>query len=147
MGLAGALVQIFAVIGLGYFGLRSGYLSQSASSGFKQLVGKVGMPALLFEAIATSDLGLLQARVILAMLLSKLIVMALAVVVGMRYDDKSPRRASTGGVFGMFVVNSLDLALGIPLMKALYPQYIVTLYFFEIVTSLVLVPVCMGFCE
>jgi predicted permease len=105
------------------------------------------MPALLFEAIATSDLGLLQARVILAMLLSKLIVMALAVVVGMRYDDKSPRRASTGGVFGMFVVNSLDLALGIPLMKALYPQYIVTLYFFEIVTSLVLVPVCMGFCE
>ena len=108
LGLAGALAQIFAVIALGYFGLRSGYISPSASTGLKQLVGLIGMPALLFEAIAVSDLTVLDARVMLAMLLSKLFVMLLAVGIGVQYD-KRVRRAATGGADTLPPIYALDL--------------------------------------
>jgi malonate transporter and related proteins len=128
LGLASALAQLSAVILFGYVAARTDFIKPSAAAGIGQLVGRAALPALLFKAIATADLGEVDPKIVAAHVLSKLVVLAVAVLVGLKTDrsEGGSRRWLTAGAYGLFVVNSNDLALGVPMFTALYDAPTVT---------------------
>ena len=62
LALASALARTFLVIGLGSAAALSGYLDRNAALGVGQLVAKVCLPALLFQATASRSPRTSRAR-------------------------------------------------------------------------------------
>eukprot|EP00937_MAST-01D_sp_MAST-1D-sp2_P002656 g2656.t1 len=141
-----ALAQIFSVIGVGYVVLSTGFLSESSKAGIGQLVGRLALPAALFRAIATAKLDGLVFSVLAAQVVSKLVLLVITVGVGLALD-RSAGRWKTAGIFGLFVVNSNDLALGVPMMTALYPELVVYIFVFALLNNVIQLPLTFAMLE
>lgn len=119
MGLFNTLFTTFGVIALGYVSKRTGFFSRDAKAGLGELVGKVALPALLFQAIATLKLSDLKPEFIVGVLSSKTLLWLLTVISA----RISGRNLSDAAMWAIFVSNSNDLAQGYPLFLTLYPAY------------------------
>ena len=120
--LLSALTQAFSVIAIGYVAALSGFVSADAARGIGQLVGKIALPCLLFRAVATTDLSSVNLLVVIAVVISKYLCLFTAATVGYLKNKGKKEAISIAGSYAMFVTNSNDLAIGIPLAQALYPM-------------------------
>lgn len=124
-GLVLALGVVFSVIFLGY-GLRvTKILTGEHAAGVSRLVGRVGLPSVLFLAMSTIDFDGVQWLFILGMALARFLVFW--VVIGLSLLLGSGGRASLpeAALRAVFATQSNDFALGLPVMSAIYPPEIV----------------------
>ena len=117
--LLGCLVVTFSVIGLGYVAQRTGFFDRNTKAGLGQFVGKVALPALLFKAISTLELGSIDPAFIAGVGLCKATAFVLVLILA-----KLMRRSlSECAIWAVFVSNSNDIALGYPVFLTLYPPF------------------------
>lgn len=107
-----AIAQSFAVIILGYiFGFFK-IIPVSEAKSIGTLVGKLALPALLFKNLAILDLSAISWTFLGGMLVAKFSLFA---VVALVTFVVSGFNIGKGGLFGIFVTQSNDFALGLPI--------------------------------
>jgi predicted permease len=119
--LLSALTQAACLILLGFISAKTGFVSPTSAAGIGQLVGRVALPALIFRGVAVTELGTVRWSVIVVALGAKFACMLISAAVGYAYNFKLKERLTIAGVFGIFVTNSSDSAIGIPIMVHLFP--------------------------
>jgi len=119
------LVQTFSATGLGYLCTRAKFIDPSKGDmgALHFYVAWIGLPLLVFDKIAIADLAELCWRAILACNLAKIIVfivMFFMTFTAYKSQRSSGQRLLTATIFAFFTTASNDLAIGFPVMKALY---------------------------
>ena len=147
LSLLSALTQAFTLIFVGFWSSKLGYISVDASRGIGQLVGKVALPCLLFRAVATTALDSVNFTVVLTVLIAKLVALTFAAAVGYAKYAGERDAITIAGVYALFVTNSNDLAIGIPLVEAMYPiaQFpqgpnVLYIYVFAVMQNILVAP-------
>jgi predicted permease len=147
LSLLSALTQAFSLIFAGFWASKSGYLSADASRGIGQLVGKVALPCLLFRAVATTKLDSVQPVVVATVFIAKIVALTVAATCGYMKHYHEKDSITIAGVFALFVTNSNDLAIGIPLVEAMYPidQFpngpnVLYIYVFAVMQNILVAP-------
>ncbi len=108
-----AIAQSFAVIIIGYvFGFFKIIPVDEAKS-IGVLVGKLALPALLFQNLAILDLSAISWPFLGGMLIAKFTVFAGVALITVLVSR--PFNIGKGGIFGIFVTQSNDFALGLPI--------------------------------
>lgn len=111
-----AIAQSFAVIIIGYiFGFFKIIPVDEARS-IGTLVGKLALPALLFKNLAILDLSAISWPFLGAMLVAKFSLFAVVALITVIISR--PFNMGKAGIFGIFVTQSNDFALGLPIGKA-----------------------------
>ncbi|CAH3121098.1 unnamed protein product, partial [Porites lobata] len=138
-----SLLQCFAVILLGYCIGRLGYISPTSSKGIGVFVSLVSLPALVFKSMVELDYSKVNWRFLTSILIAKSTVffaVVLFTVILVR-----PTNFGKAGIYGIFCSQSNDLALGYPLVKAIYqdlhPEYVNYLYLMLPISLVILNPI------
>ncbi|CAI5524330.1 unnamed protein product, partial [Closterium sp. Naga37s-1] len=116
--------------------------------GLSLFVTKLALPALLFSGMASLDFSKVNWSFLLAVTIGKTAVFFLALGITMLLDIGKPQVVGTGAVNGIFVSQSNDFALGLPIFQqpifgALHPEYIGYLYLVAPISLIFLNP--LGF--
>jgi len=119
------LVQTISALALGYLCVRYGAIDvqRGDMQAIQFFIGRIALPLLVFRIVATSSIGSVDLGVVAACSLGKVAVYILTF--GMTfcaYRSKDPfgRRILTSAVFGFFTTASNDLAIGFPVINAIY---------------------------
>ncbi|CAI5472512.1 unnamed protein product [Closterium sp. Yama58-4] len=127
-----ALWQSFAVILIGYACVKLEVVKPQHKQGLSLFVTKLALPALLFSGMASLDFSKVNWSFLLAVTIGKTAVFFLALGITMLLDIGKPQVVGTGAVNGIFVSQSNDFALGLPIFQPifgeLHPEYIGYLY-------------------
>eukprot|EP01012_Entosiphon_sulcatum_P004734 TRINITY_DN11958_c0_g1_i1.p1 TRINITY_DN11958_c0_g1~~TRINITY_DN11958_c0_g1_i1.p1 ORF type:complete len:818 (-),score=109.47 TRINITY_DN11958_c0_g1_i1:98-2506(-) len=121
--LTSSIIKTFFMVALGYIMGKTGALTLDATKGINQLAGKVALPALLFVGMATLNLKEVDFKVLLTMFLAKALVFVSVSAIAVVFSQKSSW-LSKCGIFGIFVTQSNDVAIGLPIIQAMYPAYV-----------------------
>lgn len=116
--LASVLLMCFGLILLGYASGKFGIISDVESNGLKDFVTYFSLPALIFFSLARCDFSQIDWNFVLAVLAAKLIVFLVVVIVTL--VTTKPSNIGKAGLFGLFVTQSNDFAMGYPLFVSLY---------------------------
>ena len=105
---------------------RFNFLTEEQSSGIGVFVGKFALPAIIFGSLCKIDLSKMNWSLWLSILVSKMIVFV-AVLVIHRLASRS-KSIGISSLYGIFVTQSNDFALGLPILNALFeasdhPEY------------------------
>ena len=108
-----AIAQSFAVIILGYaFGFFK-IINVKDAGAIGTLVGKLALPALLFKNLAILDLSAISWPFLGSMLVAKFSIFAVVAIITVIVSR--PFNIGKAGIFGIFVTQSNDFALGLPI--------------------------------
>lgn len=139
---------IMTIIILGYLARLSGYILPDAEKGIGAIAGRVALPALIASSVAKADIpafvnegGL---KVVAVDCVCKGIVVMIAMAIAMCKASETPR-LSVMGAYGVFVTNSNYMAVGVPLITAIFGQEkILYLIFFAMVQNIFINPILFG---
>jgi len=143
------LLITFGAIWLGRISVRLGLIEPDKGDlrAMAFYIGKVAFPLLIFNTVATAELGQVNIATLVACSLAKLAVMALTGLLAyFAYKSYRPvgQQVLTGTVFGFFAVASNDFAIGFPVIEAIYgPSMVVYIAANSLVGSFVFVPLTM----
>ena len=112
-----AIAQSFAIILLGYLFGHFKIIPPGEARAISELVGKLALPALLFQNLATLDLSTINWRFMSGILIAKFFVFLVTVVLTLIVSR--PINIGKAGLFGIFTTQSNDFALGLPIGKLL----------------------------
>ncbi|CAI7763687.1 unnamed protein product [Closterium sp. NIES-53] len=112
-----ALWQSFAVILIGYACVKLEVVKPQHKQGLSLFVTKLALPALLFSGMASLDFSKVNWSFLLAVTIGKTAVFFLALGITMLLDIGKPQVVGTGAVNGIFVSQSNDFALGLPIFQ------------------------------
>ena len=110
-----AIIQCFAIILIGYVAGRANWITSSQGNGIGTFVGKFCLPALLFKSMVELKFEQVNWYFLLGTAISKSIVFAVVAVLCLLIHR--PRHFGIAGLFGIFVTQSNDFALGYPICK------------------------------
>ena len=108
-----AIAQSFAVIIIGYLFGYFKVIPVDEARSIGTLVGKLALPALLFKNLAILDLTAISWNFLSAMLVSKFTIFAVVAIITVILSR--PFNIGKAGLFGIFVTQSNDFALGLPI--------------------------------
>lgn len=138
-----ALLQVFAIILLGYLAGSFEVISKSQSLGLNKFVGTFALPALLFRNTATLDFSSVNWVFLGGIFLSKTLVFVLAILLTIL--TIRPVNIGLAAVFAIFVSQSNDFALGFPIVQAIYsdthPEYLHYIYLIAPISLCILNPI------
>lgn len=144
-----SLLQCFSVILVGYCVGRVGYISPTSSKGIGVFVGVVSLPALIFKSLVEIDYSKVNWYFLSSILIAKGTVFLSVVLFTLLLVR--PTNFGKAGLFGILCSQSNDLALGLPLVKAMYqdtnPEYINYLYLMIPISLVILNPIGFVFLE
>ena len=109
-----AIAQSFAVILIGYLFGFSKIIPPGEAHAIGILVGKLALPALLFQNLAILDLSSISWGFMAGILIAKAVVFVASVVLTLILTRVNIGRA---GIYGIFTTQSNDFALGLPIGK------------------------------
>eukprot|EP00750_Incisomonas_marina_P015631 INCI1841.1.p1 GENE.INCI1841.1~~INCI1841.1.p1 ORF type:complete len:813 (-),score=116.61 INCI1841.1:252-2690(-) len=149
-----ALLNIFAVILLGYLVGSFKLLPREATRILSKTCGMLLLPVLLFCGLATIDFYspvFEQLKVFLiGISIAKALVFA-AVAVLCLITDRSPDRWGKAGIRGIFVTQQNDFSLGLPIFAALYqktdPEFMFILFLAAPINLIILNPIAFTMME
>lgn len=110
---------------LGYVSKARGILGEHAQSGLAGYVYNVGLPAVLFQSVATLDLDEMAIQIVCGVLLAKVVLVCLARGLAhllTRSDDGTGAADTLGGLAALLCTMSDDLGVGVPLFSAFFPS-------------------------
>jgi len=110
-----AIAQSFVIILIGYLFGRFNIIPSSEARSIGVLVGKLALPALLFQNLAILDLTAICWPFMGGILIAKFVVFAIVAVITVVVTR--PVNLGKGGLFGIFATQSNDFALGLPIGK------------------------------
>ncbi|GAA32179.2 integral membrane protein GPR155 [Clonorchis sinensis] len=140
-----ALIQCFGVILLGYLAGRYKILREAEIRGLNSYVTKFALPAVFFKGMVTVDLTGVSWALVGAISLGKATVFFLAFATTLLLNRTSP--FGMAAILSMFVSQSNDVALGYPVLKALYPELAIYVYLFAPAQLIILNPIAYLFLE
>ncbi|KAF5404199.1 hypothetical protein PHET_02217 [Paragonimus heterotremus] len=140
-----ALIQCFGVIILGYLAGRWRILSDFEVQGLNSYVTTFALPAVFFRVMVTIDFSGVCWALVAAVSLSKLVAFLLAFCVTLMLSRKS--QLGVAAILSMFVSQSNDVALGYPVLYALYGDLASYVYLFAPAQLVVLNPISYAFLE
>lgn len=133
-----ALIQCFGVIVLGYLTGRWNLLSESQALGLNAYVTKFALPSVFFRVMVSIDFSGVCWYLVSAVSISKLIAFVLSFAITIILSRSS--QLGLAAILAMFVSQSNDVALGYPVLKALYPELASYIYLFAPAQLVVLNP-------
>lgn len=108
-----AIAQSFAIILVGYlFGLFK-IIPPSEARAISELVGKLALPALLFQNLATLDLTAINWGFMSGIFIAKVTVFLVTTILTLIISR--PFNIGRAALFGIFTTQSNDFALGLPI--------------------------------
>ena len=111
-----AIAQSFAVILIGYLFGWFKIIHPGDARAISELVGKLALPALLFQNLAVLDLSTICWGFMAGILVAKGTVFLVTVVLTLTLTRLDAGKA---GLFGIFTTQSNDFALGLPIGELL----------------------------
>jgi predicted permease len=144
-----AVCIIMTVIVLGYLARLFGYMTAESEQGIGAIAGRVALPVLLASSIANADIaGFIKdggLEVIAVDLVCKLIIVLVAMLVALLQPQGDVPKLSLMGAYGVFVTNSNYMAIGVPLLTAIFGNdKILYLVFFAMVQNILINPILFG---
>jgi len=128
-GLALALGKTLGVVAIGYVMGSAGFCDPAAGKGLNQFLSWVAFPAFVFHGLATMDLSRLSWSVYSAILVSKIVPMVAMIAIVFCFSSACMSdRWKMAGILGMFVTMTNDVAIGLPIVQAVYPEFTSYLY-------------------
>lgn len=109
-----SLFQCFVIVILGYLAGRLQVISKEGGAGIAKFVWAFAMPAMLIHSLAVLHLGAVKWDFIWSIVLAKGVIFVAAVLITSALF-RGPKMLSFAGMFGIFVTQSNDFALGLPL--------------------------------
>ncbi|CAL8109079.1 unnamed protein product [Calicophoron daubneyi] len=140
-----SLIQCFGVIVLGYLAGRWQMLSKTQATGLNFYVTKFALPAVFFKVMVSVDFDSVCWYLVLAVSLSKTLAFVFTFLLTLLLSARCEFGAA--GILSMFVSQSNDVALGYPILRALYPELANYVYLFAPAQIAVLNPVSYFFLE
>ena len=138
-----ALLQVFSIILIGYLAGCFELITKAQALGLNKFVGTFALPALLFRSIAILDFSSVNWLFLTSIFLSKLTVFVTVIV--MTLLTLRPMNVGLAAVFGIFVSQSNDFALGYPIVDAIYseshPDYLHYIYLIAPISLCILNPI------
>ena len=126
------LCLVLLLLSFGYVCKAFKIMGPDATQGMSFFAAYVALPALLFRSIATLDEESIDPVIVGSVFISKTIVFALSVLLGLGLS-KDSQAPGTGlkraGLFALCTTMSDDVALGFPLLSALFNQTLGSLLF------------------
>jgi predicted permease len=128
-----ALIVVFCITLLGFLMGRFDIIQPGNCVGMGQFLGLVALPALLFRAMATLDWSTVEWDFLIAVIVSKTVMFTLAAVLTVFSEPKRDKAGvAKAGLYGLFVTQSNDFALGLPIIKGVFgethPEYLKFFY-------------------
>ena len=126
--LATALTQCLAIVAVGLACRLLAVLSPSDAAGLSAFVGRLSMPALLFLAMAELEPARTEWRLLLALCAAKVIAFVATIAItyaASAVHDRVEQHyswLSRAGLYTIFVTQSNDFALGVPLCAAIWGE-------------------------
>ena len=123
------LLVVLLIQATGYILRRLKVFTPAHAGGLGFLVGNISLPAILFKSIAELDINSVSFKVLGAVFIAKVIVYALACVLGLlvarhrehKHSALHPGSAlSLAGLLSLCCTMSDDVGLGVPVVTALY---------------------------
>ena len=108
-----ALVEVFGIILIGYLAGRLNFITNTQGKGLGVFVSKFAMPALLFKNMVQLSWQDVNWLFFLSIFIGKTVVFALTAIFTLLLIR--PTNFGKMGIYGIFVTQSHDLALGIPI--------------------------------
>ena len=143
--LAPALIQTFATIVVGYVFGRFKLIPPDGIKAMGAFVTMLALPALLLRNMATLDLKHIEWDFFLALLFGKSLLFASVVIIALLKNGCSKKGMSDAGVFAIFVSQSNDFAMGLPILEALFghthPTFPGLLYVISPISLIILNPI------
>ena len=146
------LIQIMSIQLVGFLLKWTGAITPVTEAGLGHYVGAIGFPCVLFLALAEIDMGSPMggspgdwggtAALLIAIGLSKTITFALAYLLGSLSADRSRGQSGMlrGAMFAIYGTQSDDIALGVPVLGALFPGHTAPLYVLSAMQALLFNP-------
>ena len=110
-----AIIQCFVIILSGYIAGRLHLLSESQGKGLATFVSYFCLPSLLFKNMCVLNFNAVDWLFLAGVLIAKSLVFLFVVIVTL--VAKRPMNFGYAGLFGIFVTQSNDFALGYPISK------------------------------
>lgn len=144
------LAAMFAVVNVGYLLVRCNLISaeQGHLKAMSLFAGKLAFPALIFKTFATANLGDVNYGVVAACIFGKFVgMMVVSIPCFWGYEANRNRgsRVQSTTLFSFFIAATNDIALGMPVLNALYGAQLSNLYIAANVlwTTILFIPACM----
>ncbi|KAK3108383.1 hypothetical protein FSP39_006715 [Pinctada imbricata] len=138
-----AIAQCFVIILTGYLAGRLNLISSSQGKGIGTFVSTFSLPALLFKNMCILNFGQVDWYFLAGILIAKSAVFLFVATVTL--VAKRPLNFGYAGLFGIFVTQSNDFALGYPILQALYeeshPEYLKYIYLIAPISIVFLNPI------
>uniref|UniRef100_UPI00358DE3CC lysosomal cholesterol signaling protein isoform X2 n=1 Tax=Myxine glutinosa TaxID=7769 RepID=UPI00358DE3CC len=145
-----ALLQCFLTVACGYAAGRVGLLGPQQVRGLGNFISTFALPALLFKNMVELDIRSLNWDFLLAIAASKGFLFLIGCC-GTLLGTWGPRRLAKAGLYAIFITQSNDFALGLPIVHALYkdsnPEFLQFLYMVAPISLLILNPIGFLLCE
>eukprot|EP00656_Telonema_subtile_P057737 TRINITY_DN9569_c0_g1_i7.p2 TRINITY_DN9569_c0_g1~~TRINITY_DN9569_c0_g1_i7.p2 ORF type:complete len:262 (+),score=61.88 TRINITY_DN9569_c0_g1_i7:132-917(+) len=151
--LLSALAKVLVLILIGFACSKFKMVPPGSAAGIGLIVGTFALPALFLLNAASMDIASFDLRVLVAVLLARYIMVALASAASLLLDPTSTNPKGTMGLFALFCTQSNDVAIGLPIVTAIYPvaQYPVNFPGYLVILSTLQVvavnPVCITLIE
>ena len=113
-----ALVEVFAVILLGYVIGRLKLIGATESKGLGRFASLIALPSVLFLNMSQLDFSAVNWWFILAILLAKSIIFV--VVISLGFAIKRKLGIDRAALFAIFTTQSNDFAFGLPVVTSLF---------------------------
>jgi len=142
-----ALAQCIFVIFVGYLTGRLRVIPEGGVKGIGSFVGNVALPSLLFKSMLTLSFNSLNWGFLLTIFTSKGLLFAVTsgLTAILFYDRQNGIPWATMGIFSIFVTQSNDFALGLPILQAIYsethPGFLEYIYLLAPISLCILNPV------
>ncbi len=111
------LVECFGIVFIGYLCARLSLLSQNQANGIQIYISKVALPAIIFKSMLELDFSQVSWAFWLGILIAKSILFTFVSLFSLLLNKPVLQHAGKAGIFAIFVTQSNDLALGLPLCK------------------------------
>ena len=137
-----ALVQVFAIIFIGYLAGSFELITKPQALGLNKFVSKFALPALLFKSIVVLDFSSVNWLFLISIFFSKAIVFISAITIAV--ITIRPVNIGQAAIFAIYVSQSNDFALGAPIINAVYgkthPDYLHYIYLLAPISLCILNP-------
>lgn len=116
-------VLLAASFGTMALGARlSGLMGAETRKGISTLYSGLVFPAMVFRGVAAIDASGVDSRLLLAIVLSKLLVVLACMGFGLR--ALGARALPTAAAYAMAASHSFDVTFGVPIARVLFPSFV-----------------------
>jgi len=119
--LLAALSQVLILIALGFISAKANLIPKGSAPGIGLIVGTFALPSLFLLNAAQMDIAAFDVRVLVGVILARYFMIGLACGASRLLEPNATNKKGIMGLFALFCTQSNDVAIGLPIVTAIYP--------------------------